>query len=243
MSTNGDAITGSSRSERRDDRCHKPCHEGARERLIRRGAGALSDAELLSLVMRSRRDADGLALAHRLLARFGAVGAVLAARPAQLLEVVGTNRANRARASALAAVLELAERATAMPIERTPVFGASSDVSRFLRMRLGRCRREVFGVLFLDSQHRLIEYRALFFGTVDSATVHPREVLRAAMDLDAAAVILAHNHPSGVAEPSRADVALTERLRSVLSLVDIRVLDHLVVVPNGTVSLAERGLL
>jgi len=230
MSTNGDAITG---LEPRGD-------DGPRARLYARGAAALSDAELLALALRCRRAKEAAATARRLLARFGSIGGVLAARPQQLLGVAGIDAA---RAAALAVVLELAERASTLGIAHAPVFGASSDVSRFLRLRLGRCRREVFGVLFLDSQHRLIEYRALFFGTVDSATVHPREVLRAAMDLNAAAVILAHNHPSGVAEPSRADVALTERLRSALSLVDIRVLDHLVVVPTGTVSFAERGLL
>jgi DNA repair protein RadC len=230
MSTNGDAITARGRHD----------GESPRARFFTRGAAALSDAELLALALRARHVDRALAVARRLLARFGSIAAVLAAGPQDLLGVAGVDAA---RVATLGVVLELALRATAGNVARAPVFGASSDVSRYLRMRLGRCRREVFGVLFLDSQHRLIEYRALFFGTVDSATVHPREVLRAAMDVNAAAVILAHNHPSGVAEPSRADVALTERLRSVLSLVDIRVLDHLVVVPAGTVSFAERGLL
>ena len=123
------------------------------------------------------------------------------------------------------------------------LLGASTDVSRYLRVRIGRSEREIFGALFLDSQHRLIEYRELFFGTLDSATVHPREVLKAAMELNAGAVILAHNHPSGVAEPSQADEVITRRLRSALALVDIRVLDHLVVGDGACVSFAERGLL
>lgn len=227
ISANGTGIT-------RRDTSREP-----RERLIARGPSALTDAELLALVLGSA-SGDGIRLATRLLSHFGSLQTVLSAPVEALAAQSGLGPA---RISAIRAVLALAERAIEAGIERPVAFGAASDVSRFLRLKLGALEREVFGALFLDSQHRLIEYRELFFGTLDSATVHPREVLRAALDLNAAAVILAHNHPSGVAEPSRADLALTERLRSVLSLVDIRLLDHLVVVADRAVSLAERGLL
>ena len=126
---------------------------------------------------------------------------------------------------------------------REEVFGASADVRRYLRHRLGGRPREVFGALFLDAQHRLIAFRELFQGTVDSATVHPREVLRETLALNAAALILVHNHPSGVAEPSTSDVRITERLRHALQLIDVRVLDHIVVSATDAVSMAERGLL
>lgn len=227
ISANGTGVT-------RRDTSREP-----RERLIARGPSALTDAELLALVLGSA-SGDGIRLATRLLYHFGSLQALLSASVEALAAQSGLGPA---RISAIRAVLALAERAIEAGIERPVAFGAASDVSRFLRLKLGALEREVFGALFLDSQHRLIEYRELFFGTLDSATVHPREVLRAALDLNAAAVILAHNHPSGVAEPSRADLALTERLRSVLGLVDIRLLDHLVVVSDRAVSLAERGLL
>ena len=113
----------------------------------------------------------------------------------------------------------------------------------YLRHRLGGLPREVFGALFLDAQHRLISFREMFLGTVDSATVHPREVLRETLSLNAAAVIFVHNHPSGVAEPSASDVKITERLRHLLQLIDVRVLDHIVVTGTEAISMAERGLL
>lgn len=227
MSTNGTGVTDESGAS------------AARERLFARGAAALTDEELIALVLGSAKG-TGLGAARRLLARFGSIRGVLAARADDLARERGLGPA---RVAALKCVLSLAERALEDAIVRPVAFGAAADVSRYLRLKLGGLEREVFAALFLDSQHRLIEYRDLFYGTLDSATVHPREVLRTALDLNAAAVILAHNHPSGVAEPSRADLALTERLRSVLALVEIRLLDHLVVVSDRTVSLAERGLL
>jgi DNA repair protein RadC len=213
--------------------------ERPRERLFARGVEALSDAELLALVLRSA-GGDSLRVAVALLDRFGTLRALFAAAADRLLRERGLGPAGTA---ALLAVPALAERALRAELLRPVSIGAATDVGRFLRLRLAGREREVFAALFLDSQHRLIEYRELFLGTLDSATVHPREVLRYALELNAAAVILAHNHPSGVAEPSRADIALTERLRSVLALVDIRLLDHLVVVPGLAVSFAERGLI
>lgn len=121
-------------------------------------------------------------------------------------------------------------------------FERPDDARRFLTLKLAELEREVFAVLFLDNRHRLIKYEELFFGTIDGASVHPREVVKAALRHNAAAVIFAHNHPSGTPEPSRADESITRRLKDALSLVDIRVLDHIVVGGTDTVSLAERGL-
>ena len=125
----------------------------------------------------------------------------------------------------------------------TTAFTSPEDTKQFLKLKLGEAEREIFACLFLDNRHRLIEYQELFYGTIDGASVHPREVVKAALQVNAAAVILAHNHPSGVAEPSKADEAITTRLKDSLSLVDIRVLDHLIVGSDNPVSFAERGLL
>jgi DNA repair protein RadC len=122
-------------------------------------------------------------------------------------------------------------------------FSSPDETRQFLKLKLGEAEREIFACLFLDNRHRLIEYQELFYGTVDGASVHPREVVKAAMKCNAAAVILAHNHPSGVAEPSRADDAITQRLKDALALVDVRVLDHLIIGSDEPVSMAEMGLL
>lgn len=122
-------------------------------------------------------------------------------------------------------------------------FSSPDATKQFLKLKLAQAEREIFACLFLDNRHRLIEYQELFFGTIDGASVHPREVVKAALKLNAAAVILAHNHPSGVAEPSKADESITQRLKDALALVDIRVLDHLIIGTDEPVSFAERGLL
>ena len=137
----------------------------------------------------------------------------------------------------------LLERHQVHELTTRPVFNSSEVVRGYLRGKLARARREIFACLFLDSRHRLITYEALFQGTVDRASVYPREVLRRALELNAAAVILAHNHPSGVAEPSPSDIALTDSLRHLLSQIDVRVIDHLVVGRGAEVSFAERGLI
>lgn len=127
--------------------------------------------------------------------------------------------------------------------KHAPSLTGSSDAVRYLCLQLGNRKAECFAVLFLDSQHRVIAFREMFFGTIDAASVYPREVVRAVLDYNAAAVILAHNHPSGVAEPSRSDIAITERLRTILAVIDTRVLDHVVVAGTQATSMAERGLL
>jgi DNA repair protein RadC len=220
---------------------HWPKTERPRERLLLGGAAGLSDAELLAVLLRSGSGArDAVQLGRDLLCAYRSLRCLLDAPPRQLMRLPGMGPT---KAAALAAALALAERYLACPLERQAVFGASGDVRRYLQQRLGRQPREVFGALFLDTQHRLIAFREIFLGTIDCASVHPREVVRETLTLNAAAVILAHNHPSGVAEPSGSDVRITERLKQALGLIDVKVLDHVVVSPTAAVSLAERGLL
>jgi DNA repair protein RadC len=218
-----------------------PNQERPRERLLAHGAGGLSDAELLAVLLRNGYGAcDAVELSRSLLRDYGSLRTVLDAPVAELAARRGIGPA---KAAVLGAVVALAERYLACGIVREDVFTASTDVRRYLRLRLGGRPREVFAALFLDAQHRLIAFRELFLGTIDSASVHPREVLRETLSLNAAAVIFAHNHPSGVAEPSSSDVRITERLSNALQLIDVRVLDHIVVSVDATVSMAERGLL
>ena len=220
---------------------HWPRTERPRERLLLAGAGGLSDAELLALLLRSGNGSrDAVQLGRDLLSAYRSLRELLDAPPRQLMRLPGMGPT---KAASLAAALALAERYLACPLERQAVFGASSDVRRYLQQRLGGYPREVFGALFLDNQHRLIAFREMFLGTIDCASVHPREVVRETLALNAAALILAHNHPSGVAEPSGSDIKITDRLRQALGLIDVRVLDHVVVGPDSTVSMAERGLL
>ena len=218
-----------------------PASERPRERLLTRGVEGLSDAELLALLLRTGSGSrDAVQLARDLLGRYSSLRALLDAPVEELVDLEGIGPA---KAATIVAAVALAERYLACAVAREEVFSASADVRRYLRHRLGGRPREVFGALFLDAQHRLITFREIFLGTVDSATVHPREVLRETLALNAAAVIFVHNHPSGVAEPSTSDVKITERLRHLLQLVDVRVLDHIVVSGTEAVSMAERGLL
>lgn len=218
-----------------------PITERPRERLLARGAEGLSDAELVAVLLRTGSGGrDAVRLARDLLGKYRSLGALLDAPTAELTRLPGIGPA---KAAALGAAVALAERYLACAVQREEVFGASVDVRRYLRHRLGNSPREIFGALFLDAQHRLIAFREMFQGTLDSATVHPREVLRETLELNAAAVIFVHNHPSGVAEPSSSDVKITERLRHLLQLIDVRVLDHVVVTASEAVSMAERGLL
>lgn len=212
-----------------------------REKLLARGPAALADAELLALLLRTGMKGKGvLALASELLAAFDGFGGLLHRQADDFRRIKGLGPAKRAE---LAAVVEMARRALAQQLARGPVFDSPSRVKDYVALQLGGLPNEVFAVLFLDSQHRLIASRELFRGTLTQTSVYPREVLRHAMELNAGAVILAHNHPSGLAEPSRADELLTQSLKTALALVDVRVLDHLVVGSGQVVSLAERGLL
>ncbi|PZP31587.1 MAG: hypothetical protein DI603_12075 [Roseateles depolymerans] len=212
-----------------------------REKLLARGPQALADAELLALLLRTGMQGQPvLQLAQALLDRFGGWAGLLSASVADLGQVKGLGPAKRAE---IAAVLEIARRSLHQRLAEKPAMADVASVKAYLRLHLGTLPHEVFAVLFLDAQLRLIALETLFRGTLTQTTVHPREIVKRALELGAAACVLAHNHPSGVAEPSRADELLTKRLSEALALVDVRVVDHLVVGANDVVSLAERGLM
>jgi DNA repair protein RadC len=218
-----------------------PADARPREKLLARGPAALADAELLALLLRTGLRGQGvLQLAQSLLDAFGGLGGLLGAQPSDLKAIKGLGPAKRAE---VAAVLEIARRAVAQELAAAPVFDSPDKVRQYLMLQMGGLAHEEFAVLFLDSQHRLLQMKTLFRGTLNQTSVYPREVVKEALAMNAGAVILAHNHPSGTAEPSRADELLTQTLKSALQLVDVRVLDHLVVGRGVVVSLAERGLL
>lgn len=218
-----------------------PVGERPREKLVERGPQALSDAELLAIVLRSGTPGtSALALARGLLLRFSGLRGLFSA-PAEL--VLGTAGVGPGKYAQIQASLELARRCLAEPLQRGAVLNGPAAVREMLQARLQDRPYEVFCCIFLDNRNRLIRLEELFRGTIDGASVHPREVVRQALGCNAAAVILAHNHPSGIAEPSQADEFITRRLASALALVDIRVLDHLVIGDGTSVSFAERGLL
>ncbi|MCG6975730.1 MAG: DNA repair protein RadC [Acidiferrobacterales bacterium] len=221
--------------------CHWPEAERPREKLLLRGASALSDAELLAIFLRTGvAGKTAVDLARDLLGRFGSLRALLAADQAEFCQAPGLGRAKFAQ---LQAVLEMARRYLGESLERGQSLASPADTRNYLRALLRDRRNEAFCCLYLDTRHRVLSFEELFQGTVDGAAVYPREVVKKALGHNAAAVILVHNHPSGVAEPSRADEALTRRLQEALGLVDIRVLDHLVVGDGEIASFAERGLL
>lgn len=212
-----------------------------REKLLARGPGALSDEELLALLVRTGfKGRNALQIGEDLLKRFESVGGMLHASPEEIKSIKGLGPAKTAE---LIAVLELARRALAEELKEKTLFATPQAVRDYLQLQLGSRPYEVFAVLFLDSQHRLIRLEEMFRGTLTQTSVYPREVVIRALALNAASVVLAHNHPSGTTKPSRADEALTQTLKSALALVDVRVLDHFVVTSTGAVSMAELGLL
>jgi len=212
-----------------------------REKLLARGPQALADAELLALLLRTGiQGTSVLQLAQNLLDGFGGWHGLLHAGVADLAKIKGLGPAKRAE---IAAVLEIARRSLLKELAQRPVFDAPDTVKQYLRLKLAGLQHEIFAVLFLDAQHCLIAMEEMFRGTLTHTSVYPREVIKRGLELGAAAVILAHNHPSGVAEPSRADETLTTMLKTALALVDMRVLDHLIVGNGEVVSLAERGLI
>jgi DNA repair protein RadC len=219
-----------------------PAGERPRERLIERGAQALSDAELLALILGTGcSGANALDLSRALLQHFeGSLRRLLCADAATLLGMRGVGPA---RYATLMSALELARRHYREALRAGPALNAPATTRQFLTAQLRDRPYEVFCCLHLDNRHRLIHFEEVFRGTIDGASVHPREVVRQALRYNAAALIFAHNHPSGVAEASQADELITRRLRDALALVDIRVLDHLIVGDNHCLSFAERGLL
>jgi DNA repair protein RadC len=218
-----------------------PIEQRPREKLLARGPAALADTELLALLLRTGIvGRDVFALARHLLDELGGFAGLVHSSNAALAGIKGLGPAKRAE---LLAVMEMARRALAQGLQAAPVFDSPQGVKDYLALQLSARDHEVFAVLFLDGQHRLLAMEELFRGTLTQTSVYPREVVRRALAHNAGAVILAHNHPSGVAEPSRADEFLTQTLKSALALVDVRVLDHLVVGRGLVVSMAERGLL
>ena len=218
-----------------------PQGERPRDKLQTRGAAALSDAELLAILFRhGTRGDSALGLARRVLAATGGLRALLDAPEAEVRAIPGLGRV---RYVELQACLELARRYTRSKLERGRGFYSPEDTHEYLLLELQGRRREVFSCMFLDSRHRLIRFEELFQGTIDGASVHVREVAAAALRVNAAAVIVAHNHPSGVAEPSAADRAITGRLQQALALLDVRMLDHVIVGDGETTSLASLGWL
>ncbi len=215
--------------------------ERPREKLLARGADALTDAELLAIFLRTgSRGLTAVDVARRLLDEFGGLAPLLGADRTRFCATPGLGDAKYAQ---LKAVLEMSRRYLGENLRRGDALSCPADTFAYLRARLASFPFEVFACLFLDNRHRVLAYEELFRGSIDGASVHPREVVRRALQHNAAALILAHNHPSGVAEPSQADEQITRRLREALGLIDVRVLDHVVVGDGACVSFAERGLL
>jgi DNA repair protein RadC len=219
-----------------------PAGERPRERLLALGAAALSDAELLAIFLRvGARGQSAVDLARTLIVRFGGLNRLFAATHDEFVAIPGLGPAKYAQ---LQAVLEMSRRALAEDIKRADAFTTPAAVRDFLRLHLAGLAHEVFFALWLDAQNRLIAAEELFRGTLTQTSVYPREVVKQALAHNAAAVVLAHNHPSGLAEPSAADELLTRELKQALALVDVRVLDHFIVAGQAQpLSFAERGLL
>lgn len=218
-----------------------PMAERPREKLLEKGANALSDAELLAIFLRTGcAGKSAVDLARDLLQTFGSLRLLLEAEQTHFCRAHGLGKAKYAQ---LQAVLEMARRHLAESLSKGDIFDNPTHVRHYLLSKLRHHQREVFAVLLLDSQHQLIHYKELFFGTVNAASVHPREVVKLALANNAVAIILAHNHPSGIAEPSHADRQITQALVKALALVDIKVLDHFIVGDSETSSFLEKGWL
>jgi DNA repair protein RadC len=212
-----------------------------REKLLALGPGALADAELIALLLRTGfKGVSVLQLAQQMLDHFGGLAGLLNAQPADLKPIKGLGPAKRAE---MAAVVELARRSLSRELAQRPALDVPEKVKAFLQLQLGNHEHEVFAVLFLDGHHRLLKLEEMFRGSLTQTAVYPREIVKRALELQAHSVILAHNHPSGAAQPSRADEYLTQTLISALKLIDVTVLDHLVVGHADVVSFAERGLM
>ena len=218
-----------------------PETERPREKLISLGAVQLSDAELLALVVRSGgKGKSAIDVARALLNDFGSLTQIFLASQEEFCRSNGLGLVSFVQ---LQAMLELSKRHLHEQLAERDALTSSELTRQYLRARLRHYEHEVFACLYLDNQHRVVKLEELFTGTIDGAAVYPREVVKRCLRNNAAAVIFAHNHPSGVAEPSQADIAITTRLTSALNTIDVRVLDHVVVGRNEAVSFAERGLL
>ena len=219
---------------------HWPATERPRERLLAKGAGALSDAELVAVLLRSGvRGKSAVDLARDLLMQYEGVTHLLEAG-AELETVKGLGPAKRAQ---FAAAIELARRSLQEKLKESAALTSPGAVRDYLRLRLASRKEEAFVCIWLDAQHKAIDIEDAFKGTLTQTSVYPREIVKAALRVNAAAVIFAHNHPSGVAQPSQADELLTRNLKEALALIEVKVLDHFIVAGNQAISFAERGLL
>jgi len=218
-----------------------PEAERPREKLLSRGSAALSDAELLAIFLRTgTRHQTAVDIGRQLLDTFQGLRGLMKANQQQICQQPGLGMAKYAQ---LQAILELSHRHMAETLQRGDALSDPAATQRYLIARLRDYPHEVFACLFLDNRHRIIAYEELFHGTINGASVHPREVVKRCLAHNAAALILAHNHPSGVAEPSQADIQLTQRLQKALALIDVRVLDHIVIGDGQTTAMAEHGLI
>ena len=218
-----------------------PASARPREKLLAHGPAALADSELIALLLRTGfKGCSVLQLADNLLNEFTGLNGLLKATANDLRRIKGLGPAKRAE---IVAVMELARRSLKRELTQRPVFDSLPRVKDFLQMQLGGRDREVFAVMFLDAQQKLLLMEEMFTGTLMQTAVHPREIVKRAIAVGACAVVLAHNHPSGVAEPSKADESLTQTLIAALRLIDVTVLDHMVVGQHEVISFAERGLL
>jgi DNA repair protein RadC len=218
-----------------------PTFERPREKLLQRGAGALSDAELIAIFLRTGvRGKTAVDVARDLLDTHAGLRPFLDAGQSQVCATPGLGAAKYVL---FQAALELGRRYLDQTLARGDALTNAEQTRRYLTARLRHYPHEVFACLFLDNRHRIIAFEELFHGSIAGASVYPREVVRRSLHHNAAAAIFAHNHPSGVAEPSQADIQMTRRLQDALELVDVRVLDHIVIGDGGSVSFAERGLL
>jgi DNA repair protein RadC len=215
-----------------------PLDRRPRERLLARGASALTDAELVAILLRTGiRDKTAVDLAEELLQKFGGIAKMLES------DLRGIKGLGPAKTAQIAAVLELLRRSLAKKARAQPPLTSPGAVRDYLRFVLAEREHEVFVCIWLDAQHKVMEFEELFKGTLTQTSVYPREIVKRAIERNAAAVIFAHNHPSGVAQPSQSDELLTRNLKEALALVEVKVLDHFIVAGNQAISFAERGLL
>jgi DNA repair protein RadC len=218
-----------------------PAAERPREKLIELGSESLSDAELLAIFLRvGVTGKSAVDLARDLLNQFGSLNDIFAATEHELSQVHGIGTSKYVQ---LQAIFEMSRRALSEQLQQRDVFTSPQAVHDYLKLKLGSLTREVFLVLFLDTQNRLVASEEMFSGSLSETSVYPREIVKRALHYNAASVIFAHNHPSGIAKPSQADELLTKQLKQALGLVDVGVLDHFIVAGNNTLSFSARGLL
>ena len=220
---------------------HWPVYERPREKLLNRGSQALSDAELLAIFLRTgARGKSAVDLSRELLAHFGSLRALLAADRMRFCAAKGLGDAKYAQ---LQAILEIAKRHIGEELLKSDAIRSSRKIKDYINNQLRDREREVFACLWLDSQHRMLQWEEIFMGTINEASIYPREVVKSAIRHNAAAVILSHNHPSGVSQPSTSDKLITHELKETLALVGVKVLDHFIVGEGTPFSFSEAGLI